>query len=76
MRTLALEQSVATIKIDCEMPRSKDQVNYCYKLTFRYPNTDNPEWILKLYGGMSNGSAPVRIRRAVLEHVRKPIVMY
>lgn len=76
MRTLALENSVETAKIDCEMPSLKDQVNYCYKLTFLYPNSDDPEWYLKLYGGMSDGSAPVRIRRAVLEHVRKPIVMY
>ncbi len=76
MRTLALENSVETIKIDCEMSKSKDQVNYCYKLTFIYPNSDDPEWYLNLYGGMSDGSAPVRIRRAVLEHVRKPIVMH
>lgn len=76
LQGLHLENSVESIRIDCEMPRSKDQVNYCYKLTFPYPNSDDPEWILKLYGGMSKGSAPVRIRRANLEHVRKPIVMY
>lgn len=76
LKTLALEKSVETEKIDCEMPRSKDQVNFCYRLTFPYPHDDRPEWILKLYGGMSDGSAPVRIRRAVLEHARKPIVVY
>lgn len=76
LKTLELERSVETEKIDCEMMKSKDQVNYCYRLTFPYPHSDRPEWILRLYGGMSNGSAPVRIRRAVLEHARKPIVMY
>lgn len=76
MRTLALQNSVQTIEIDCEMPRGEDQLNHCYRLTFPYPHSENPEWILKLDGGMSNGSAPVRIRRVALEHVRKPIVMY
>lgn len=76
MRTLALENSVETIEIDCELPRGKDQANYCYRLTFPYRDSEHPEWILKLDGGMSNGSEPVRIRRAVLEHVRKPIVMF
>ena len=76
LKALSLDKSVETTRIDCEMPRSKDQVNYCYKLTFVYPNSNNIEWILKLYGGMSNGSTPVRIRLAKLEHVRKPIVMY
>lgn len=76
LRTLALENSIDTSAIKCEMPRSKDQVNYCYKLTFLYPNSDDPEWNLRLYGGMSDGSAPVRIRRAALEHLPKPIVMH
>lgn len=76
LKGLRLENSVESLRIDCEMPQSKYQVNYCYKLTFPYPNSADPEWILKLYGGMSNGSAPVVIRHANLEHVRRPIVMY
>lgn len=76
MRTLELENSSETIEIECEMPRGSDQVNYCYRLTFPHRDSEHPEWILKLDGGMSNGSAPVRIRRAVLEHVRRPIVMH
>lgn len=73
LSALKLENSSETIEIDCEKSGSKAGVSYCYRLTFLYPDSDSPEWILTLTGGMSDGSAPVRIRRAKLEHIRKPI---
>lgn len=61
--------------IDCPARKAKDQVSYCYRLTFPYAETDDPEWIVSVVGGIADGGAPVEIRSLNVEHVKKPIVI-
>ncbi len=72
---LSLQAAQQVESVDCPQLKSRDQVRYCYRLTFPYKGTDNPEWQMTLVGGMTDGSAPVQIRAAKLEHIRQPFVM-
>ena len=72
---LRLNLAIDVQLFDCPTLRTKDQVNYCYRLTFPYSGTDNPEWIVSIVGGMTNGMAPVEIRSLNIEHVKKPFVI-
>jgi len=73
---LVLKNAQLIEGVDCPPMRSRDQVNYCYRLTFPYQGTDDPEWELTLIGGMVDGFAPQQIRRAALKHFRRPIVLH
>lgn len=69
---LRLHRAVEVRRADCPPRPSqrRDQVNYCYQLTFNYADSDNPEWVLNVVGGMRDGMAPVEIRALRIEHVR------
>ena len=72
---LRLNLAIDVQFFDCPTLQTKDQVNYCYRLTFPYSGTDDPEWIVSIVGGMANGMAPVEIRSLNIEHVKKPFVI-
>jgi hypothetical protein len=61
---------------DCPPERTRDQVRYCYRLTFPYAETDAPEWVLSVVAGMRDGMAPVEIRSLTLEHVQRSIAFH
>lgn len=69
--SLALNLATLVAGIDCSKPEKGDQVNYCYRLTFPYFGTVDPEWIMSVVGGMRDGMAPVEIRTLKLEHQEK-----
>lgn len=60
---------------DCPPQGSRDQVRYCYRLTFPYAGTEDPEWVLMVAAGMRDGMAPIEIRSLNLEHVQQPLVI-
>jgi len=74
--------------IDCPKIRTRDQVDYCYRLEFDYPaerhlpdisdygDAGEPEWIVTVFAGMRDGTAPVKIRTLHIEHQRKPYRVY
>jgi hypothetical protein len=74
--------------IECPKIRTRDQVDYCYRLEFDYPAEQplpdisdystggNPEWIVTVFAGMSDGMAPVKIRTLHIEHDRTPYRVY
>ena len=72
---LRLSLAIDVQPFDCPTLRHKDQVNYCYRLTFPYSGMDDPEWVVSIVGGMANGMAPVEIRSLNIEHVEKPFVI-
>lgn len=73
---LSLGRATRVVAVDCHNRRPNDQINYCYQLTFPYPDSDNVEWQIAVEGGMRNGMAPVEIRSLHLHHQRKPMVMH
>lgn len=73
---LSLGRATRVVAVDCHNRRPNDQINYCYQLTFPYPDSDNVEWQIVVEGGMRNGMAPVEIRSLHLHHQRKPMVMH
>jgi hypothetical protein len=80
---LRLNRAADVRNVDCPANRTRprDSVNFCYRLSFDYPGTDDypniddPEWILTVVGGMRDGMAPVEIRLLHLEHVRQPMAI-
>ncbi len=62
--------------VSCPLDKSDDQVTYCYKITFPYSGSNDPEWVLTIVGAKRDGMAPVRIRSLHAEHVEKPLVLY
>lgn len=88
LRSLALDEAENVERIDCPKTSTPDQVSYCYRLTYAYPEpsrfpeigdyTDvaGPEWILTVFAGMRDGAAPVKIRSLHLEHVPPPLVLH
>ncbi len=87
LRGLALNLARDVEPIDCPKVKTRDQVNYCYRLTFPYaPGSypeigdyadvdSNPEWVITVFAGMRDGMAPVRIRSLNLEHIEKPLAI-
>ena len=76
LRGLSLGRATRVVAVDCHNRRPNDQINYCYQLTFPYPDSDDVEWQIAVEGGMRNGMAPVEIRSLHLHHQRKPMVMH
>jgi hypothetical protein len=69
--------------VDCPKVKTGDQVDYCYRIVFNYPEEHGlpdisdydepaqPEWIVTVFAGLKDGFAPVRIRSLHLEHDRQ-----
>lgn len=72
---LKLNRASKVEAIDCGR-HSGDTMNSCYRLTFPYAGTDDPEWELSLTGGIALGEWPPKIRDAALKHVPRPMIMY
>jgi hypothetical protein len=72
---LKLNRAIDVRNLDCPANRTRprDQVNYCYRLSFNYAESDDPEWLLMVVGGMRDGMAPVEIRALHLQRVERSV---
>jgi hypothetical protein len=80
LRALALNLASDVRLIDCPAGKTADQVRYCYRLEFPYPDEQyrpdigdyadytNSEWIVTVDAAMRDGTAPVRIRSIHMKH--------
>ncbi|RYD55608.1 MAG: hypothetical protein EOP60_05985 [Sphingomonadales bacterium] len=73
---LALHLADKVESIDCAAKYPGHQLVDCYRLTFPYAGTKNPEWVLTVAAGIKNGMAPVEILSMQARRVSRPIVLY
>jgi hypothetical protein len=70
LRTLQLNRADNVQTVDCAKKRGRDQVSYCYRITFPLSHEERTEWTIVVRAGMRDGFAPVEIRS--IHVVREP----
>lgn len=73
---LALKLATEVKEIDCPRGGKKKWYQRCFRLTFPYASSDQPEWIMSVAAFIRDGSAPVEIGNLKLEHQRKPYAVF
>ncbi len=76
LRHLELKAATTVERTECDLPEQRWALSRCYRLTFPYADSDDPEWKLTVLAGIRTGSSPVEIRSLHLAHVEEPLVMY
>jgi hypothetical protein len=83
LRALQLNAAKKIQLVDCPKIKTGDQIDLCYRIVFNYPaehrfpdisdygEPSQPEWIISVFAGMSDGMAPVKIRSLHIEHDRQ-----
>ena len=73
---LELKAATTVELTECDLPEQRWALSQCYRLTFPYAGSDNPEWELTVLAGIRTGSSPVEIRSIKLAHVEEPTVVH